>query len=456
MDLLKKNAHNTNMKRHINNDLIRWKNTPGKKPLVMKGARQVGKTWSLKYFGQSEYASKDAGFHYIDFRQARDLYSIFDDTFKPSEILKLLEFRLDITIDPQNDLVIFDEIQECPKAVTSFKYFQQDMPELDIIGAGSHLGLLKDEESFPVGKVDFLQMFPMTFIEFISEVAPAAAEELISYKMDKPFPQIVHEQLLNLLLCYIFTGGMPEVVSYFKDYWKSDITKAIEGTRNIQSALVEGYRSDFTKYSGLINANHINNVFESIPIQLSATHDMEVPKYKFKDVIPRRKGFENIRGPLEWLQKARLCIKSHIAKQAGHPLLSYCDDNKFKVYMFDIGILNCMLNTPGEAILDKGMGPFKGFIVENFVAQEIYARTNNNLICWQEGNSEIEFLITDKADIIPLEVKSTNRSRRAKSLYSYINRYSPTQSYKLTSQNYGENKEYGFKTLPLYCCGKLT
>ena len=443
------------MKRSINNKLIAWKNKKNKKPLVLQGARQVGKTWSLKYFGENEYIKSGFNCHYIDFRQAKELHSIFEESYKPQEIIKLLAFRLETDINPESDLIVFDEIQECPKAVTSFKYFQQDMPELDIIGAGSHLGLLKEQESFPIGKVDFLQMFPMTYIEFISEIAPPAAEELIDYEMNVPLPQVIHEKLLELLLSYLFTGGMPEVVSCFKNSDKVKVREAIVDCRKIQSALVEGYRSDFTKYSGFINANHINNVFESIPCQLSKTHDLEVPKYKFKDVIPHRKGFENIRGPLEWLQKARLCIKSQIAKQSGHPLASYCDNNKFKLYMFDTGILNCMINNPGEAILDKGMGPFKGFIVENFVAQEIYAHTNNDLICWHEGNSEIEFLITNSVDIIPLEVKSASRSRRAKSLYSYIDKYSPCQAYKVTSQNYGENEKGLFKTIPLYCCWKL-
>ncbi len=367
----------------------------------------------------------------------------------------LLEFLLKINIDINNDLIIFDEIQECPQAITSFKYFEQELKQLDIIGAGSHMGLLKNEESFPVGKVNFLYMFPMTFAEFVQAIDESAFSYLNHFNFEIPFSLVVHTRLLELFSLYSITGGLPEVVSAFKAKLSYNIKEGIIAARTIQEELIEGYRSDFSKYSGVVNANHINSVFDAIPYQLSKEHNEGVKKFKFKNVIPNRKGFEVIRGPLSWLSESRLCIKSFIAKKSGHPLISYCDDNKFKVFLFDIGILNCMLNIPPEIISSKDLDSFKGFMLENFVAQELFAATNKNHISWQQGISELEFLITNGKEIVPIEVKSATRSRRAKSMDAYIARYSPTQAIKLTRQNFINKNKHGIITVPVYCSYKI-
>jgi len=444
------------MKRTIINDLYHWKRgDTSKKPLILKGARQVGKTWALQEFGKQYYTRKGYKCHYIDFRKAKKLYSIFQETLDPIEIIKLLEFRLQINIDIQNDIVIFDEIQECPQAITSFKYFEQDLKALDIIGAGSHMGLLKNMESFPVGKVNFLYMFPMTFSEFILEADSNAFDYLDSFDFGSPFPSVVHERLLELFSIYSVIGGLPESVSAFLDKSSNSVRDGVFAARAVQEDLLEGYRADFSKYSGVVNANHINYVFDAIPNQLSKTHNEEAKKFIFKDVIPNRKGFDVISGPLSWLQESRLCIKTAIAKKSGQPLAGYCEDNKFKVFLFDIGILNCMLNIPCEIISNNELDSFKGFMLENFVAQELFARTNHNLVSWQQGISELEFLISNGKDIIPLEVKSARRNRRAKSLDSYITRYSPEKALKLTRQNFIKENHRGITTVPVYCCYKV-
>lgn len=444
------------MKRTILNNLYEWKmGGASKKPLILKGARQVGKTWALLEFGKEYYTEKGYNCHYIDFRKAKKLYSIFQETLDPIEIIKLLEFRLQINIDTQNDIVIFDEIQECPQAITSFKYFEQDLKELDIIGAGSHMGLLKNMESFPVGKVNFLYMFPLTFAEFVLEADSNAFDYLDSFNLELPFPSVVHERLLELFSIYSVIGGLPESVSAFLDKSSGSIRDGVIAARAVQEALLEGYRADFSKYSGIVNANHINCVFDSIPHQLSKTHDEEVGKFIFKDVIPNRKGFDIISGPLSWLQESRLCIKTAIAKKSGLPLAGYCDDNKFKVFLFDIGILNCMLNISCEIISNNELDSFKGYMLENFVAQELFAVTNNNLVSWQQGISELEFLITNGKNIIPLEVKSAKRNRRTKSLDSYIARYSPVKALKLTRQNFIKENARGITTIPVYCSYKV-
>ena len=455
VDVLAIRAYSWRMKREALDELQMWKESPGRKPLVLKGARQVGKTWALQEFGRLQYEAMGAHFHYIDLRAATDLHSIFEETSDPHQIVRLIQFRLKRPIDTGRDLLVLDEIQECNHAITSLKYFEQDLPELDVIGAGSHLGLMKNQEAFPVGKVNFLHMFPMSFSEFVAELEPEANEFLQAFQFDAPFPTIVHERLLELLTVYLFTGGLPEVVATLSPLWPGSMHEAVRLVRNVQTELVLGYRADFAKYSGIVNANHINYVFDSLPAQLSSAQDESVRKFQFKQVIPNRKGFDAIRGPLSWLLESRLCVRSNIAERAEHPLQSYCSANRFKAFLFDVGILNCLLEIPGEAILAETVGAYKGFILENFVAQELFAATNAELVSWQQGTAELEFLVVHGEEIVPVEVKFAARSRRSKSLDAYIARYHPAQAFKLTRQNLGVHHARGFTTVPVYCAGKL-
>ncbi|MHB1336627.1 MAG: ATP-binding protein [Candidatus Humimicrobiaceae bacterium] len=441
------------MERTIIKDLIKWKSSPDRKPLVLKGVRQVGKTYILEKFGQ-EYFKK---YHYVDLRENKNIQNIFKDTYNPRETIRQLEFVLRIQIDINNDLLIFDEIQDCKGAITSLKYFQREMSRLALIAAGSHLGMTKNEESFPVGKVNFLYMFPMNFEEFLLATDEQSYEQYKNFSIEDPFvlPGVIHNRLLELMRYYFITGGLPEVVGKFTSLFMENEKEALIEVRERQKELIEGYEADFSKYSSTVNANHIHNVFESIPVQLSRAFDEEVSKYIFKGVIPSQKGYDRISGPLGWLVKGRLCIKSIIASKAEHPLKSYCQENKFKAYLFDMGILNCMLNTPFEAILAERLGSYKGFLAENFVAQELYSYLNTDLVAWSEGRSEIEFLISKNEHIIPLEVKSSKRSRKSRSLDSFVSRYNPERAYKLSGQNFGIQEKRAIITLPIYFCGKL-
>ena len=443
------------MKRTIVEELAGWKTSAGRKPLVLKGARQVGKTWALQAFGDQFYAKEGHRCHYIDFRVAKSIHSIFQDTLDPAEIVGLLEFYLKTTIDPKHDLLIFDEIQECPQAITAMKYFEQDLNELDLIAAGSYLGLLANEDSFPVGKVNFLYMFPLTFSEFVFALDVPAFRYLDAFNFETPFPSIVHDRLLELFSLYSQIGGLPEVVAAFLEVGVSRMRDGLLAARAVQEELVEGYRADFSKYAGVVNASHIHYLFDAIPTQLANVHDASVRKFQFKDVIPRRRGLDALSGPLGWLTQSRLCIKAAIAKKAAHPLAGYCDANKFKVLLFDVGILNCMLNIPCDVFLDQKLGSFKGFMLENFVAQELFAATNRELVSWREGTAELEFLVSRGSELIPLEVKSATRNRRTKSLDAYIERYSPSVALKLTRQNFSVNEARGITTVPVYCAGRL-
>ncbi len=447
------------MKRRVQLKLEAWFENPNRKPLVLKGARQVGKTFAIDTLGKEYVVSKRGGnYHYFDLRREKTLHSIFSETQEPLRILEYLGIKRRVRINPSTDLVFFDEIQDCPNAITSFKYFEQDMRALALIAAGSHLGLVKNEESFPVGKVDFLSLFPMTFDEFVWTLDESLHHYLDRFVLNQAelssLPAPVHESLLTLFFYYLAVGGLPEAVLHFSQNYQDNLFEALDQVRTIQKALLTGYEADFSKYSGTVNANHIHSVFHAIPKQLAKSLDESTSRFKFTHVIPNQKGFERISGPLTWLVKSRLCIRNYIAKRSGHPLRGYTDENLFKLFFFDVGLLNAALMTPMEALIENQLDSYKGFIVENFVAQELFAELDHDLVSWTEGNAEIEFLITQGKEIAPIEVKSAMKSRRAKSLDAYIQRYHPKFAYKLSGQNIGRH-EAGYLTLPLYLAGKL-
>ncbi len=447
------------MYRTILNQLENWIERADRKPLILKGARQVGKTYSLEEFGKKYVKRKGGTLHYIDLKEDKKYHRAFQDTNNPSEILRAIQFEVKKKVDPRSDLLILDEIQECPGAITSLKYFEQRMKDLPVIAAGSHLGLIQAEGSFPVGKVNFLYMFPMTFSEFLSAHDSVLYEYFVEFDWSLPtvsLPLYIHDRFLEKLRYYFFTGGLPEVVQSFVNAIGPDPEETIKTVRQIQLELIESYQADFSKYSGMVNANHIHHVFHSIPMQLAKTHDEAVKRYQFLGIIPKQKGFDRIKGPLNWLIQSRLCIKSMIASRAEQPLLGFCEENRFKVYFFDIGLLHAMLGTSPGAILNDALGSYKGFVAENFVAQELYAQLNAELFSWQEGQSEIEFIVLQDDKPVPLEVKSSNRSRRAKSLESYIQRYHPHRVFKLSAQPFECNSQHVMIKLPLYFCGKVT
>lgn len=444
------------MQRRVFEKLAEWYHSADRKPLVLRGARQVGKTFAVTHFGRGIVTKKGGNYHYIDLKKEENLHSIFQDTNDPQKIIELIEVRKNIKIDVRKDLLFLDEIQECKGAISTLKYFEQEMKCFALIVAGSHLGLVNNEESFPVGKVNFMSMFPMTFEEFTIALEP----NLLSYIKDfdpktcQQIPTTIHERLLEVLVLYFAVGGLPEVVSRFIKEYGKNLNDALTVARQTQHELIMGYSSDFSKYAGTVNANHIHQVFDAIPKQLAKSYDEEVKKFKFSEVISRQKGFDRIIGPLTWLCNSRLSIKNFIANKSGHPLSSYTKENQFKVFFLDVGLLNAALSTPMEAIIKDNLSSYKGYIVENFVAQELYAQLDRELIAWKEGGSEIEFLVTCKDQIVPIEVKSSRRSRRAKSLDTYIRRYKPKWAYKLSGQNVGTSTR-GYMTVPLYLISTL-
>jgi predicted AAA+ superfamily ATPase len=408
----------TCMERLLYQRLLAWKTSNYRKPLLLQGARQVGKTFLLKEFGRREFKQV----HYINFEKRRDLDFLFKETFDTKRIIENLSLILDKEIDIKTDLLIFDEIQECPGALTSLKYFNEDMKELALCCAGSHIGVSLNVKSFPVGQVDFLNLFPMNFEEFLVALNKRKAALLAEFSSKTVIPEVIHRQLWQDLKVYYITGGMPEAVKRYIDL-KENPYEAFKNVRSVQQAILQGYRSDFAKHAGKENAAHINRVFDNIPVQLSKNIDDSVSRYRFKGVIPNKSKFVQLEGPIDWLLKSGLIIKVFIVDTPAVPLKNYKNENIFKLYLGDTGLLGCMTDLTFDSILNQDYGRYKGYYAENFTAQEFVAAGSSGtgsceLFSWTGKNSEIEFLKVIDNEVIPVEVKSGQRTK-AKSLLVY-------------------------------------
>jgi predicted AAA+ superfamily ATPase len=438
------------MKRALYKNLLDWKSSPTRKPLLLQGARQVGKTYLLEDFGKKEFPK----FHVFNFEQDRSLSHVFEADLSPIQILADLSIHTGDRINSQSDLVIFDEIQACPRALTSLKYFCESMPELAICCAGSLLGVALSSESFPVGKVEFQNLFPMTFSEFLESLNEDLLIEVLgSYRDVNTISEAAHQKLWGCLKEYYVTGGMPQVISEYIPM-RDNRFGAMNNTRKIQKELIEGYYRDFAKHSGKTNSMHIVSVFEDVPMQLSNNVEGSVSRYRFKGVIPGKKGYADLNGPISWLEKAGLIFKVKICNKAELPLESFCKNNLFKLYFFDIGLLGCMLDLPVEAIIAQDYGITKGYFAENFTAQEFVSAGVSKLYAWKERNSEIEFLRVLDGEIVPVEVKSGNRTK-AKSLQQYQKKYAPLSAIIISGKTLNRDAKKIVKNYPLYLAGSI-
>ncbi len=438
------------MKRTIYAKLLEWKESAGRSPLLLKGTRQVGKSYILQAFGENEFS----GCHLFNFEQDKTLSTLFEADLNPERILAELSIYSGKRINIANDLVIFDEIQECPNALTSLKYFCEKMPRLALCCAGSLIGVTLSSGSFPVGKVDFLKLYPLNFEEFLMALNDEMALELYrnSDKVDS-LSEIAHQRLWNRLREYYVTGGMPQVVSTYLTH-REDPFEAIKKARDVQGKLVESYNNDFAKHSGKINSLHIVSVFENVPLQLSANIDGSVKRYRFKGVIPRKKGYAELQGPIDWLEKSGLILKVKVCKRAEMPLESFCRENIFKLFLFDIGLLGCMLDLPVSLIHSQDYGIAKGYLAESLVAQEFAAAGVSRLHSWTEGTSEIEFIRVIGDALVPVEVKSGIRTQ-AKSLRQYILKYSPKRAVKISGKPLSRIRNQVIQICPLYLAAKI-
>lgn len=434
------------MKRKILAKLLAWKDKSERKPILIDGARQTGKTFLLKELLGREFRSVLR----IDFLEDPSMKEAFEGSLEPSVIISNLELLTNQEFSPETDLLILDEIGECQNAINSLKFFAEKAPTMFVAASGSNIGLLN---SFPVGKVEEYNLYPLSFEEFL--MAHDSAPVLKSYhsQIDNPATE---KRFMELLTDYYFVGGMPEAVYHWLKDPKENILNRVEAVRTVQNNLVSGYVRDFGKYSGKVNAVLIESVFRNIPNQLSQNMDDSVKRYKFRNVVEKKKRYSDFESPINWLEKCHLTLKNYLLEGFPRtPFMSYKSDNTIKLFCFDVGILNAMLQTDYRAVKENRF-EYKGFIAENFVQQELAALGVYPTFSWQGSQtSEIEFLITDSAgNVIPVEVKSGKRTK-AKSLQSYKKQYNPVKTVKLIGGQGSPALEQVDLVIPLYFTGHL-
>lgn len=428
------------LQRRLLTSLLDWKNQAQRKPLLIDGARQTGKTYLLqKLFGQTFNRTL-----HIDFLENPAYKEAFEGSLSPAEVLMNLELLTNQVFNPETDLLILDEIGECERAMTSLKYFAEKAPNYFVVASGSNIGLLK---SFPVGKVEQYNLRPLSFQEFINA---SGEEALIKAFESQVNSSTVHTKLMDLLTDYLFTGGMPEAVFTWYQHKESSILERIQKVFQIHDDLIEGYRRDFGKYSGRVHASLIESVFNRIPTQLSSVNDESVKRFKFKGVHERKSRYSEFETAIHWLKCCRLALPNYpIEGQAKSPLGAYKKENMVKLFMFDVGLLNHMLGSSYKEIKQQRY-EYKGYIAENFVQQELTVLGYSPSYSWQSARAEIEFILsTDQGDIVPIEVKSAKRTR-AKSLASYIEKCAPKKTFKLTGTQGSSAQEQTNIVMPLY------
>lgn len=399
----------------------------------------MGKTYLIKEFGQNEFSNS----HYFNFESDKNLNLIFEKNLNPSQIIHDLELIIEKKIT-ETDLIIFDEIQVCPHALTSLKYFCEEK-KYKIIAAGSLLGLMFNQESFPVGKVEFEELGPMTFEEFVKAKSEFIYNEYIKLPLDS-MSDIMHEKLTKIYLEYLFVGGMPEVVSYFTSEKEISISIHKE-VRRLQKNLQMRYLADFAKHCGKINSMHLEKVWSEVSRQIGQSLDGSIKRFKFKDVLPQKKQYSQFENIFNWLEKANLVNRTYIIDIPQVPLSTHISEAMFKAYLFDVGILNCHLDISYQEILNQEVKTFKGFIAENFVSIHLRQLGIISSFCWQKNESEIEFLINLRGEIYPLEIKSGKRTR-CKSLVVYKGKYLPQKMFILSLAKFEIKNE--LIKVPLY------
>ena len=434
------------MKRLLLQQLLDWKKQDRRKPILLDGARQTGKSYLLEELFGAHFQQVIR----LDFLEQPNLADLFADSLTPDDILTNMELALNVAIDREKALIIFDEIGECQAAVDSLKFFAEQKPDMFICASGSNIGLLA---SFPVGKVELLELYPLTFEEFLW----AAQQALLVKAFDElNLSKVAHEKLFSLLIDYYYVGGMPEAVdAWFNPTSDQSIIERTQRVSSIHSALIAGYERDFGKYSNKISAQQINAVFRNIPKQLAQHIDDSVKRFKFKDVITNASRYQQLVGPIDWLEKCKLVSKCHpIDSQPKSPLLALSKENIFKLFFFDVGLLGHLLGLSYKEHREQGFS-YKGYIAENFVQNEWVAQQGGPTYSWEYARSEIEFLFKSSTDaLIPVEVKSGKRTR-AKSLSVYVDRYSPQKTIKLVgSTGFADNPKA--LVLPLYFASKIT
>lgn len=430
------------MLRHALNALQLWKDDPARKPLVLRGARQVGKTWLLEEFGRTQY-SRVA---YVNCQRDRSAAAVFAGDLDPGRILRGLEVLSKVAIEPATTLVIIDEIQEVPAALTSLKYFAEERPDIHLATAGSLLGVaLHAQASFPVGRVNFIDLHPLDFDEFLRGVGDEQLAELVrgqDWSLIAPF----RTRLIELLRLYMFIGGMPEAVARYA------ATASLDGVRAVQREILRGYENDFAKYVTGSVSRRIAEVWASLPAQLARENKRFILGHVREGA--RAREFE---GAIQWLSDAGLVHRVTRYSKPANPVRAYEDSNIFKLFAHDVGLLGALAGLD-QAVLLEGDGIFEEFhgaLTEQYVLQQIVAIRNVVPMYWsrstERAQAELDFAIERRDGLVPIEVKA-RENLRSKSLRTYIERYGPTQALRFSLADYREQGD--MINVPLYGIGR--
>lgn len=413
--------------------LIYWKSDAARKPMVLKGARQVGKTWIMKEFGQNYYDS----YVYFNFDEEEELNSVFEKNKNPHRIIELLSLIAERQILPQKTLIIFDEIQECPEALNALKYFKEKANEYHIIAAGSLLGtLLAQPKSYPVGMVNLLNIYPLTFDEYLNAVDTSLYAYYCSIEKNQQIEDIFHSRLLDAYNTYLIIGGMPECVASWIQQKNPDRIS------QIQEELVSVYENDFSKHNGKVNSGRILMVFRSIVTQLAKENE----KFMYGAVREggRARDFEEA---IEWLVSAGMLNRVYNVSKIEHPIAAFDRLDCFKLFVFDTGLLKHMAGVDNRAILLKTDYQFKGPLTENFVLQQIRSQFDAEPRYFSDKNGELDFVIQNGTEMIPIEAKG-GEDKSAPSFKRYVAEHQPDHAIRFSKRNY--RKDGLITNLPLY------
>jgi predicted AAA+ superfamily ATPase len=428
------------MKRYAMDELINWKNRSDNMPLIIRGARQVGKTWLMKEFGKNHFESVA----YINFDNNERMHTLFNGDYSINRLIIALQIETGVTIFPNETLIIFDEIQEVPKAVSALKYFRENAPEYRIVAAGSLLGVaLHEGTSFPVGKVDFMDLYPMSFLEFLEANNQYSLVKLL-IDQDWELIKTFKSNYIDLLKQYYFIGGMPEVVNSFiknKDY---------DEVRRIQNRLLIAYEQDFSKHAPTAIVPRIRMLWDSIPAQLGK----ENKKFVYSDIQQgaRAKEFELA---MQWLLDSGMIIKVNRITKPGMPISVY-EDGAFKLFLLDVGLLASKSGLDAKALLEgsKIFEEFKGSLTEQYVSQQLLSCLKIKPYYWAatRGSAEVDFVIQSEMKVIPLEVKA-EENLKSRSLSSYVEKYKTNLAVRISMSDYRIND--WLINVPLYSVGIL-
>ena len=425
------------MRRTAMEKLVAWKSSDERKPMVLKGARQVGKTWLMKEFGKNYYKS----FVYFNFDEEDELKSIFETNKNPQRIIELLSMIAGEKIHPLDTLVIFDEVQECPEALNALKYFKEKANEYHVIAAGSLLGtLLAKPKSYPVGMVNLLDIFPLTFEEFLGVTDAPLFTYYEGIHKEQQIEEIFHNRLLEAYNNYLIIGGMPECVSSWLKH--KDPAKIAQ----IQRELIEVYENDFSKHNGKVNSGRILMVFRSIVTQLAKSNE----KFMYGAVREgaRARDFEEA---IEWLVSAGMLNRIYNVSKLEHPLSAFDKLDQFKLFLFDTGLLKQMAGIDNSAILLKSTYQFKGPLTENYVLQQLRGQFDVMPRYFSSRNGEIDFVLQYGMDIIPVETKG-GEDKSAPTFKKYVADNHPQYAVRFSKMGY--RKDGNITNIPLYLVGK--